>query len=399
MDSMMRLFVKNYADGADPQVRSKCGKAAGFVGIATNSLLFCVKLAAGLLSGSMALIADAVNNLTDSTSSIVMLVGFKLSEKPADEGHPFGHARIEYITGVIISFIILFLGVQLGFSSAEKIMQPEETRYTVLTYVILVFSILLKIWQMLFYHKVGKHVESGTLIATAGDSRNDAIATAAILAGAVITQLADVNLDGFMGVAVAVFIVVSGVKFVMETANPLLGKTPERELVKKIHERILSYDGVLGFHDLTVHDYGAGRCFASVHCEVSAEQDILISHDIIDRIERDFLKDMGIHMVIHLDPVVTNDMRTNALKAQVKAVIKQRYPEISMHDFRVVWGITHTNVVFDVAVPFSVKDRDEEIKREIAACVCQINPICRVVLTIDRTSMVYLDNDAQGTKI
>ncbi|MCI9551976.1 MAG: cation transporter, partial [Acutalibacter sp.] len=300
-DGLMRLLVRNYGS-PDPAVREKSGQVAGGVGIATNLLLFAIKLAAGLLSHSVAIMADAINNLTDSGSSIIMLVGFKLAGKPADQEHPFGHARIEYLCGVIVSFIVLFLGLELGKSSVEKIFSPETAAFGPLTLSILVVSVAMKLWQCFFYCSVGKKIGSQALVATASDSRNDVVATLVVLLGAVVTAASGWHLDGWLGLAVAAFIVVSGVKLVIETANPLLGAAPDQELVGRVYEKIRSYPGVIGIHDLTVHSYGEGRCFASVHCEVPAEEDILVSHDLIDNIERDFLKDEGIHLVIHLDP-------------------------------------------------------------------------------------------------
>lgn len=387
-DWLMRLFVRNYDCPDDPQVREKCGKVAGAVGIATNFLLFVLKFVTGFLFKSVAIMADAVNNLTDSGSSVVTLVGFKLAGKPADDKHPFGHARIEYLSGVIVSFIVLFLGVQLGMSSVEKILHPEPTEYNLVVFATLVLSILVKLWQCFFYRGVGKKIGSETIYATSSDSRNDVIATSAVLAGAIVTLLTGVNLDGLMGLAVAVFIVISGVKLIMETGDPLLGVAPDAELVDKIYRKILSYEGVIGIHDLTVHNYGVGRCFASVHCEVPAEEDILVSHDVIDNIERDFQKDMGISMVIHLDPVVTGDDRTNELHQKVAECLGRIYPEISMHDFRVVWGITHSNIVFDVAAPFSLRDSDEAIREKIAHEIHLLDSTYRVVITVDRESSV-----------
>ena len=384
----MKAFVPGYGAQDTPQVREKSGKVAGAVGIATNLLLFAIKLAAGLLSGSVAVMADAVNNLTDSGSSIVMLVGFKLAGKPADEKHPFGHARIEYLSGVIVSFIVLFLGVELGMTSVEKIISPEAAEFNALTLTVLVASILIKLWQCFFYRSVGKTIHSDTVFATSSDSRNDVIATSVVLLGAVITQLTDLNLDGFLGLAVAAFIVVSGVKLIMETGNPLLGMAPDEGLVKTIYEKILSYEGIFGIHDLTVHNYGEGKCFASVHCEVPAERDILISHDIIDNIERDFQRDLGIHLVIHLDPVVTEDERTNKLRDQVRKLMHVVYPQASVHDFRVVWGVTHSNVVFDIAVPFSLKETDQQIKERVDQAVRTLDPDYRTVVTVDRESTV-----------
>ena len=387
-DGIMKAFVPGYGKKDEPSVREKSGRVAGMVGIVTNLLLFAIKLAAGLLSGSVAVMADAVNNLTDSGSSIVMLVGFKLAGKPADEKHPFGHARIEYLSGVIVSFIVLFLGVELGMTSVEKIISPEAAKFNALTLTVLVASILIKLWQCFFYRSVGKTIHSDTVFATSSDSRNDVIATSVVLLGAVITQLTDLNLDGFLGLAVAAFIVVSGVKLIMETGNPLLGMAPDEGLVKTIYEKILSYEGIFGIHDLTVHNYGEGKCFASVHCEVPAERDILISHDIIDNIERDFQRDLGIHLVIHLDPVVTEDERTNKLRDQVRKLMHVVYPQASVHDFRVVWGVTHSNVVFDIAVPFSLKETDQQIKERVDQAVRTLDPDYRTVVTVDRESTV-----------
>ena len=384
----MRLLVPGYGEKDEPKIREKSGRVAGAVGIVTNFLLFAIKFVAGLLSGSVAVMADAVNNLTDSGSSIVMLVGFKLAGKPADEEHPYGHARIEYLSGVIVSFIVLFLGLELGMTSIEKIITPEPADFSALALGILVVSILVKLWQCFFYRSVGKKIHSDTVFATSSDSRNDVIATSVVLLGALITKLTSLNLDGFLGLAVAVFIVVSGVKLIMETGNPLLGEAPDEELVKTIYEKIFSYEGVFGIHDLAVHNYGEGKCFASVHCEVPAERDIMLSHDIIDNIERDFQRDLHIHLVIHLDPVVTEDEKTNRLRTQVRQLLHKVYPQASLHDFRVVWGVTHSNIVFDVAVPFSLKESDQQIKDRIDQAVKTLDPNYRTVLTVDRESHV-----------
>lgn len=387
-DWLMRLLVKEYDRPEEPAVREKCGRAAGLVGIVTNLLLFLIKLIAGILSHSLAIMADAVNNLTDSGSSVIMLVGFKLAGKPADEKHPFGHARIEYLSGVVVSFIVLFLGLELGISSVQKIFAPEETAFTLLTFLILILSILVKLWQFFFYRSVGKKLKSEAIAATSADSRNDAITTTVVLIGAVFTRFTDLNLDGFLGLAVAAFIVVSGVKLILETGNPLLGTAPDPELVKSIYQKIMSYEGIIGLHDLTVHNYGADRCFASVHCEVPAEEDILKSHDVIDNIERDFLEERNIHLVIHLDPIVTGDERTNLLHSQVQELVKRRYPQTAIHDFRVVWGVTHSNVVFDVAAPFSLSDSDETIRKTLTAEIEKLDPSYRTVITVDREGVV-----------
>lgn len=387
-DSIMKLLVKGYDDPRRPEVREKSGRVAGAVGIATNLLLFAIKLTAGLLSNSMAILADAVNNLSDSGSSIVMLVGFKLAGKPADEKHPFGHARIEYLSGVIVSFIVLLLGLELGTSSVDKILHPQETDFSILAFGILAASILIKLWQCFFYRSVGKKTGSQAILASSSDSRNDVIATSVVLLGALITRFSGHNLDGWLGLAVAVFILISGVKLVQETGAPLLGEAPDPELVRAIYQKILSYEGVIGLHDLTVHNYGAGRCFASVHCEVPAERDILESHDVIDNIERDFKEREHIQLVIHMDPVVTDDPRTNLLHEQVLRAVHRLYPQASIHDFRVVWGVTHSNVVFDVAMPFSVTDTEQQIVAAVSQAVAQLDPGYRTVITVDREGVV-----------
>lgn len=383
-DLILRIFVRDHKNTEDPAVRDKCGRVAGAVGIVTNFLLFLMKIIVGTVFHSVSVTADAVNNLTDSGSSVVTLIGFKMASKPADEKHPFGHARIEYLSGVIVSFIVIFLGLQLGMSSIEKILTPEENALTPVALVVLVISILAKLWQYLFYRKVGRMIKSESVEATSKDSRNDVIATSVVLLGAVITMLTGVNLDGYMGAAVALFIVFSGVQLTISTADPLLGQAPEGELVQTITEKMLSYPGIIGMHDLAVHNYGVGRCFASAHCEVDAKNDILVSHDLIDNIERDFSRDLGIHMVIHLDPVIVGDARTDALHCKVQSLVTALYPTVTIHDFRVIWGVTHSNIVFDAAVPFAVKDSDAVITQKLEAEIQKLDPDYRTVVTIDR---------------
>jgi len=384
-DLILRIFVRDHKNTEDPAVRDKCGRVAGAVGIVTNFLLFLMKIIVGTVFHSVSVTADAVNNLTDSGSSVVTLIGFKMASKPADEKHPFGHARIEYLSGVIVSFIVIFLGLQLGMSSIEKIITPEENALTPVALVVLVISILAKLWQCLFYRKVGRMIKSESVEATSKDSRNDVIATSVVLLGAVITMLTGVNLDGYMGAAVALFIVFSGVQLTISTADPLLGQAPEGELVQTITEKMLSYPGIIGMHDLAVHNYGVGRCFASAHCEVDAKNDILVSHDLIDNIERDFSRDLGIHMVIHLDPVIVGDARTDALHCKVQSLVTALYPTVTIHDFRVIWGVTHSNIVFDAAVPFAVKDSDAVITQKLEAEIQKLDPNYRTVVTIDRS--------------
>lgn len=380
---LIRLFIKDYQNTSNSEVRENYGKFAGIMGIITNFFLFSIKIAVGTLFHSISITADAINNLSDSGSSAVTLIGFKISGKPADAGHPYGHARMEYISGLIVSFIILILGVQLIQGSVDKIIHPQATQFSWLTIFVLIAAILIKLWQCLFYRRLGKAIASTALTATAFDSRNDILATATVLAAAVVTGLTGFNLDGYMGVAVALFIMISGVRLVMDTASPLLGNAPSEELVRKIYEKIQTYEGIVGLHDLSVHDYGATKRFASVHCEVSAEQDIMVSHDIIDNIERDFLKDMGIHMVIHLDPVITDNEQTNELKAAVHKLITEISPQLRMHDFRVVWGVTHSNLIFDIVVPYEFKLKDTELTGLISERILGMDSSYRTVITVD----------------
>lgn len=382
---LIRLFVRDYRNMDRPEVRERYGKFSGIVGIVSNLLLFVMKAVTGFVTGSISIVADAVNNLSDSASSVITLVGFKLSGKPADQEHPYGHARIEYISGLIVSFLILLLGVQLLQESAGKIFAPEEAAFSPVAVVVLVVSCLIKTWQCLFYRKVGRRISSPTIEATAADSRSDVFSTLAVLLGLVISRLTGFNLDGYMGVAVALLILWTGVKVVKETSDPLLGTAPAREVVDDIYRTILSYDGILGLHDLNVHMYGEGRTFASVHCEVDAHEDILASHDLVDNIERDFLKQKSIHLVIHMDPIVVDDAPTNALREQVREVLRGISPEITMHDFRVVWGKTHSNVLFDVCVPFGFRYTDAALLDEIANGIYMLGKNYVPVVTVDHS--------------
>ena len=381
---LIRLLIPNWQNTDNPAVRERYGKVAGITGVVTNFLLAVLKFVTGWLFSSIAIMADAVNNLTDSASSVVTLIGFKLSGKPADAEHPYGHARIEYISGMIVSFIMVMLGFQLAQSSVEKIIVPEESTFTWVTIAILIASVLAKLWQGMFYRTMGKRISSTTLMATATDSINDVVATSAVLLGVLITLFTGVNLDGWLGLAVAVFIMISGVRLVKETSQPLLGMAPSKELVESVYSKILGYDGVIGLHDLEVHSYGEGRIFASVHCEVDASQDILMSHDIIDNIERDFLEDMDIHLVIHLDPIQIHDERTRNLYHQVKELVLGLHSELSIHDFRVVWGTTHNNLIFDVVVPFGFSLKDTEVCHQISAAIQnEIGKNYYAVITVD----------------
>lgn len=380
---LIKIFMKNYEDESKFKMRERYGKFASVVGIASNFLLFFIKITVGIIFNSVSITADAINNLSDSGAALVTLVGFKISGKPADSKHPYGHARMEYIAGLIVSFIVLFLGFQMGKASIEKILHPQESNFSVIALVMLMISILIKLWQYLFYCKIGKTIDSITLLATSIDSRNDIIATSAVLVAVILTRLTGFDLDGYMGLVVAVLITITAINLIKETVSPLLGNAPSKELVDNINEKILSYDGIIGLHDLIVHNYGVARCFATVHCEVCAEQDIMISHDIIDNIERDFLREYSINLVIHLDPVVTNDLKTNELKVLINDIVNKISDKISMHDFRVVWGISHSNLIFDIVAPFDFDLSDCELIKCISEEISKIDKKYNSIITID----------------
>ena len=362
---LLRLFVKNHNDTENPVVRSAYGKLAGAVGIVCNLLLFAGKLLAGILSGSVAVTADAVNNLSDASSSLVTLLGFKLAERPADEEHPYGHARIEYISGLVVAALILLIGAELAKSSFSKILHPETVEFSLLTLGVLVGSILVKLWMALFCRKLGRRIDSTTLLATSADSRNDVISTAAVLVGCLVGYFFGVKLDGYIGMAVALFIIWSGCSIAKDTISPLLGEQASGELVRSISDLILSHEKILGIHDLMVHDYGPGNCFASVHAEMDSAEDPLTCHDIIDDIERDALRELRVHLVIHYDPIITDDEELNAARALVEQEIRSIDESLSLHDFRMVRGPGHTNLIFDLVIPYSMEERKAELKARI----------------------------------
>ena len=383
---LLRLFVKDYENVEDPKVRGAYGKLAGIVGIICNLLLFAGKLLAGLLSGSVAVGADAVNNLSDASSSLVTLLGFKLAERPADDEHPYGHARIEYLSGLAVAALILLIGAELGKSSIAKILHPVPVDFSWLTLGVLAASILLKLWMALFCKRLGKRIGSTALDATAADSRNDVITTGAVLAGCLIGHFTGLHADGWVGLLVAAFVVWSGCGVAKETISPLLGKQADPELVRRISTLVLSHPMILGIHDLMVHDYGPGQCFATVHAEMDAREDPLHCHDIIDDIERDSLRELRVHLVIHYDPIVTDDEELNRMRQIVCQTLREIDPELSTHDFRMVRGPGHTNLIFDVSLPFAMDGRRAEIKRAVDERVRQENPRYYTVVTFDEVS-------------
>lgn len=347
---LLRLFVQ---DTDTPDGRARVGSLAGTVGIVCNLLLFLGKITAGLLSGSVAIAADGWNNLSDAASSIVTLVGFRFSRKPADAHHPYGHARAEYLSGLCVAVLILFIGVELAKSSLGKIFAPEPVELTALTIFVLVGSIAMKLWMALFVGKLGKLIGSKTLEATSADSRNDVITTSAVLVSCLIGRFFGVDIDGWSGLAVAAFILWSGYGIARETMSTLLGEQ-DRELAEKLTALVLRHRGILGIHDLLIHDYGPGRCFASAHVELSAEEDPLVCHEIIDHLECDALRELNVHLVIHHDPVAVNDAEWGRLRSIVEEVAAGVDARLSVHSFRLVRGRGMPRLVFDLAVPYGM---------------------------------------------
>lgn len=362
---LLRIFVKDYRNTRDPKVHAEIGKLAGIVGTVCNFLLSGGKLIAAIAVGSVSIAADALNNLSDAVSSFISLIGFRIAQQPADREHPYGHARFEYISGMIISFLILMMGVELIRSSVSKIIHPVEMNIDTATLVILIVSICVKLWMFVFNRSLGKRIKSATLFATAADSRNDVIATSAVLVGCIVNKVFSVNIDGYVGSAVAIFIIYSGISIAKETMTPLLGKPADEELVKQIRSIILSHDKVLGIHDLLLHDYGPGKCYASVHAELSAEEDSLVCHDLLDDIEWEVAEQLNVQLVIHYDPVITNDSEWDNLRCRVVEILGQIDPAFSMHDFRLVKGADQTKLVFDLVIPYSMNGQHRVLKESI----------------------------------
>lgn len=368
---LLRLFVKDYKNKDKPRVRSGIGKLSGAVGIGCNLVLFALKLLVGTISGSVSITADAMNNLSDATSAIVTLVGFKLAEKPADDDHPYGHARYEYLSGLAVAAMIIVIGFELAKTSVEKIFQPAAVEFTLPVAVVLLGSILVKLWLSLFNSSLGKYIDSSALLATAADSRNDVLATAAVLAAALIEWLTNWRIDGFMGLGVALFILYSGATLAKETISPLLGETASPQLRELIVGIVSSEPKVLGYHDLMVHDYGPGQRFASMHVEMDQKEDPLLCHELIDNLERRCLQEHNVHLVIHYDPVVTGDEEMDRLKAVVEQVLREMDSQISIHDFRMVRGTGHTNLIFDIALPAQWMPKQKQVKQALDAALAE----------------------------
>lgn len=381
-DLLLRLFTGD-CDPSSPAYRTRVGFLASITCIACNIVLCSAKAAVGLVSGSVSIVADAVNNLSDASSNIVSLIGFKLASKPADESHPYGHGRFEYLAGLAVAVIVCALGLNLIVESAAKIMDPEPSQLSAALVVVLLASMAVKLWMMLFNRSLGRRIDSETLIATAADSRNDVVTTGVVLACAAIGATTGVSLDGWAGVGVGAFITASGIGLIRDTVSPLLGQMPSPELISKIQEKILSYPGVLGTHDLMVHDYGPGRQFASAHVEMAGEADPFVAHDTLDNIEQDFKRSMGLTMTLHYDPIVTDDPEVRDMRHWVDLHVREIDPRLSIHDLRCVPGPTHTNVIFDCVRPHDLAMTDAELKGRIQATVSERWPKAVCVVNID----------------
>ncbi len=362
---LLRIFIKNHENTQDPAVRGAIGKLSGITGIVANLLLCGLKMIAGILAGSVAIIADAINNLTDAASSIVTLIGFKLAQAPADKDHPYGHARYEYLTGLTVAALIILIGFEMGKGAVEKMIDPVSVSYTLPVLLILAASMGMKLWLCLFNKRLGKLINSQALLATSADSRNDVISTGAVLLAAGVQLLTSWQIDAFMGLAVSVFILYSGAMLAKETISPLLGEAASPELRQTIVDVVNKEPKVLGYHDLMVHDYGPGQRFASLHVEMDQKEDPLLCHELIDDMERECLEKHNIHLVIHYDPVITGDEELDAMRTQVRDILGQQDVRLSIHDFRMVRGAGHTNLIFDVVLPQDLRGREKAIKQAL----------------------------------
>ena len=379
---LLRLFVPNSAQHT-PAVHSAIGKLAGMTGILCNVLLACTKIITGLITGSVAITGDGINNLTDSASSVVTLLGFRIAQRPADGEHPFGHGRYEYISGVVVAALVLLAGVELAKSSFEKILHPQSVPFTPLTLVILLLSIAVKFWMMGFYRKLGKRIGSQTLEAASQDSRNDVIATAAVLLSFLAGAIFHIQLDGFAGMGVAVFILWSGISLAKSTIDPLIGMQADEEMVSQLTQMILEHPGILGIHDLLIHDYGPGHCFATVHAEMNAAESPLDAHDQLDHIEQEAMQSLGIHLVIHYDPIAeTEDWE--ACRRLAEGCARELAPTASIHDLRIERYEEPTKLTFDLSVPYSMPRSDEELVQQLTSALEEKGCPLPVKIHIDR---------------
>ncbi|MBE6918463.1 MAG: cation transporter [Ruminococcaceae bacterium] len=382
---LARWLIPNYENTADGAVRRAYGQLCGIVGIALNVLLFAGKFFAGTLSGSIAVTADAFNNLSDAGSSVVTLLGFRLAGRKPDPEHPFGHGRIEYISGLAVSALILLMGVELAKSSFQKILHPEAVEFSPVAVVILLASIAVKLYMSIYNRRIGKKINSSAMVATGIDSLSDTISTAAVLVAMVVGKFSGLMIDGWVGMLVALFILYSACRAAMETVGPLLGQAPEEEFVRRIEELVMAHDEVCGIHDLVVHDYGPGRVMISLHAEVPASGDILELHDMIDGIEMELRQQLDCEAVIHMDPIVTDDALTTELRQKMALLVKEVDEHATIHDFRMVMGPTHTNLIFDAVVPFGGTKTNSQLEEEIKQKVRQMEGTYFAVVRVENS--------------
>lgn len=382
-DLLLRLFVRDSEKVTDKSVRTSYGLLASITGILLNLILAAAKYVAGIISGSISVTADAINNLSDAGSSIVALLGVKISAKPADKDHPYGHGRVEYISAFIVSFFVLFMGIELFKNSVSKIIHPEPVEFSFVSLAILIVSIVCKLWLGLFNRKLGKKINSAPMMAVMKDSFSDCLATGVAAISIIISAFSKINIDGYLGVVVSMFIFIAGFGILKDTLGDILGRSPEEEFVKEITEKIMSYSPVCGVHDLIIHDYGPACRFASAHAEVPSDGDIMEIHDVIDTIERDIYNEFSMLISIHMDPIAINDERINELREITSKTVAEINPELTIHDFRVVDGPKHTNLIFDMVIPHGLKQTDREICQKIEEELGKIDERFFCVITVD----------------
>ncbi|HNR04296.1 MAG TPA: cation diffusion facilitator family transporter [Bacillota bacterium] len=388
-DILIKSFIKDKDNIRDKSVRQKYGYLGGFVGIACNVMLSGAKIAIGLMINSIAITADAVNNLSDAASSIIMVIGFKITSKPADREHPFGHGRIEYISAMVVSFMVILAGFEFFKGSFDRIRNPETVKFEIIPFSVLLLSIGVKVWLSRFYKKISREIDSKAMEASAADSLSDVTATSVVALSLLASLWTTFPLDGYVGLLVSALIIYSGISLTKDTLNPLLGEAPEPKFIRSITEKVLSYDGIIGIHDMIVHNYGPGRCVVSLHAEIPASMDIMKAHDVIDLAEQEISEEMDIHMVIHMDPINTDDEVVQKTQEQITGLINEMHEELTIHDFRIVGGEEHKNLIFDLVVPFEYDEKMAgDLSKKVAWEIKSKYPECNAIIYIDRAYSV-----------
>lgn len=381
---LVKHFVKDSENTGDIQVRERYGTLSSIVGIFCNILLFLLKYIMGTLSNSIAIVSDAFNNLSDSASCIVTLMGYKIAAKPADKDHPFGHGRMEYLTSLIIATVIIVMGVELMKSSVSKIISPEQVEFRAVVLISLILSVAVKLWLSHFNTVLGKKINSSVMLATAKDSKNDVVATAITIVSLICSLFTDLPVDGFIGIIVSLFVLKAGIEIIRDTVDELLGKPADAEITRQICNIVCCDKRIIGIHDLIIHNYGPGNMFGSCHAEVRSDEDFIAAHDLIDRIEHEIHSKLKISMSIHMDPIEVDNEQINHCKAVVSGILREISPRLSFHDFRAVTGDTHTNLIFDIVVPFDIKLSNSEIKKQIDNALADEPVKYYTVITFDR---------------